>query len=80
LRSYRGAARFWTNRLVQGETYDFRAYYGGSVHYFENITIESQDIEFGDYTLRLELEGDQAILEFNNIVLPKSFCDEVIGG
>ncbi|NRB63551.1 MAG: hypothetical protein HRU40_11110 [Saprospiraceae bacterium] len=78
--SYVRRGNFYSNRLVAGRTYDFRVYYGGQRYDFSDIPIESTTITAGNYQLDINLDGDMAIFNIENLRIPERYCDDLLGG
>ena len=72
---------FCSSNLERGGAYDFKVNYGTEEYLFEGVTMESQTINFNNSTLQIVINSDSnASLNFQDIVLPDDFCDEILGG
>ena len=72
---------FCSGNLERGGTYDFKVNYGSEEYLFDGVTMESQTLNFNNSTLQITINSDNnANLDFQEIVLPDDFCDEILGG
>ncbi len=73
---------FCSSNLEQGGTYDFKVNYGSSEYLFDGVVIASQTLLFNGATLEITIDpsGNGASLNFQDIVLPEDFCDQLLGG
>jgi len=78
--SYAYSGRFYSNRLEIGQTYDFRVYYGGQRYDFNDIPIQTTTITAGNYMLNINLDGDFAAMNIENLRIPDRYCDDLLGG
>ncbi len=74
---------FRTDKLKHGLTYDFQVNIGGESYRFDDITIQSGQIPFENGTIDINLDdlidGDKAVLRFDNIQIPEAYCESITG-
>lgn len=74
------SGKFWTDELVENETYDFFVIVGRKRFFFPNTKISSQVIEVEDYRMEIEIVDTEAgerrcDIVVKDFVIPDEYCD-----